>query len=59
MEREQTTIQIGLRINESTNLKIERKASEIGVSKNALILMLIDLGFKFCDSSITVALREE
>ena len=54
MEREQTTIQIGLRVPESINSQLEDRANAIGVSKNALILMLVNLGFKVLDSSITI-----
>ena len=54
MAMEQTTIQIGLRVNESMNDRLEKKASEIGVSKNSLILMLLDMGFKFMDGKFQI-----
>jgi hypothetical protein len=38
--------QAGLRISSEWNEKISAKAKEIGISKNALILVLIDLGWK-------------
>lgn len=59
MEREQVTIQIGLRVNESMNNRLEKKASEIGVSKNSLILMLIDMGFKFYDGSVQITSQQK
>jgi hypothetical protein len=40
------SVQTGLRLNPELNDKIEAKAKEIGVSKNALLTVLIDLGFK-------------
>lgn len=51
MEKEQQ-IQIGLRVPESVNEKLEKKALEIGISKNALILVLIDLGFQFYECNV-------
>jgi hypothetical protein len=39
-------VQVGLRVPAETNEKLEAKAKEIGVSKNALALILLDLGFK-------------
>ena len=54
MAMEQTKIQIGLRVNESMNDRLEKKASEIGVSKNSLILMLLDMGFKFMDGKFQI-----
>jgi hypothetical protein len=40
------TVQMGLRAPIDTNARLEAKAQEIGVSKNALALILLDLGFK-------------
>ena len=45
--------QIGLRVSEELNVRLDNKANEIGISKNALILVLIDMGFKIYDSLIT------
>jgi predicted HicB family RNase H-like nuclease len=38
--------QIGLRTPEELSEKLESKAKEVGISKNALILILIDLGLR-------------
>lgn len=54
MERKQTTIQIGLRVPEQINAKLEDYASSVGVSKNSLILMLIKMGFKVLDANVTL-----
>lgn len=59
MEREQTTIQIGLRVPESVNAQLEDRASSIGVSKNSLILMLIRMGFKVLDADVTLLHQQE
>ena len=37
-------IQIGLRGSVDLNLKLEQMAKEKGISKNALMLVLIDIG---------------
>ena len=42
----QDAVQTGLRLNSALNSKIETKAKEIGISKNALLAVLIDLGFR-------------
>lgn len=39
-------IQTGLRIRSELNDKVNAKAQEIGISKNALLVILIDLGLK-------------
>ncbi|WP_455649079.1 hypothetical protein [Enterocloster citroniae] len=51
MEREQTTISTSLRLPEEKNDYIKKKANEIGISQNAFIMVLIDLGIKLyeCD----------
>lgn len=59
MEREQTTVQIGLRVPESVNTQLEEHASSIGVSKNSLILMLIRMGFKVLDADVTLLYQQE
>jgi hypothetical protein len=38
--------QVGLRAPSELNNKLEAKAKEIGISKNAFVLVLLDLGFK-------------
>lgn len=55
---EKPMIQIGLRVPENVNVRLEEEATSIGVSKNALILMLIKLGFNVLDSSIIVPPEE-
>lgn len=50
---EHPSVQVGLRVPESVNTQLEQYANRIGVSKNALILMLIDMGFKVVKGSIT------
>ena len=42
--------QTGLRIPEELNRKLEARAKSIGVSKNAFLLVLVDLGMKSYDS---------
>ena len=42
--------QIGLRAQSALNNKLEAKAREVGISKNALILVLIDLGWKIYEN---------
>jgi hypothetical protein len=44
------SIQTGLRIPSELDNKITAKAKELGISKNAFLLVLIDLGFKAYDS---------
>ena len=50
---ERPSVQIGLRVPESVNMQLEQYANTIEVSKNALILMLIDMGFKVVKGNIT------
>lgn len=51
MKREQP-IQIGLRVSDQLNKKLDEKAEQIGISKNALMLVLLDLGMKVYESDI-------
>lgn len=55
MEKEQTTISTSLRLPEGKNEYIKKKANEIGISQNAFIMVLIDLGIKLyeCDPIIS------
>ena len=46
--------QVGLRITEERNEYLRRRAIEMGVSKNDLINILIELGLKIMDSQVTV-----
>ncbi len=43
---EDQMIATSLRIPEARNAYIKRKAKEIGVSQNALIMMLLDIGIR-------------
>ena len=51
MEREQT-ITTSIRLPEQRNEYIRKKASEIGFSQNAFMVMLIDLGIRLYESEI-------
>ena len=50
--------QVGLRLPEEMNGHIALKAKEIGISKNALIQVLVDIGLKTYDG-FTVSLPKE
>lgn len=52
MEKEQNTITTTLRLPEERNEYIKKKANEIGISQNAFVMLLIDLGIKFYESDI-------
>lgn len=54
MKREQTTIVTSIRLPEQRNDYIREKANEIGVSQNAFMVMLIDLGIKLYESNIKI-----
>lgn len=54
MKREQTTIVTSIRLPEQRNDYIREKAHEIGVSQNAFMVMLIDLGIKLYESNIKI-----
>jgi hypothetical protein len=43
-------VQTGLRLCPELNDKVNVKAQEIGISKNALLVILIDLGWKTYES---------
>jgi hypothetical protein len=45
-------IQTGLRISTELDCKVTAKAKELGISKNALLSVLIDIGFKTYDTLI-------
>lgn len=51
MDREQT-ITTSIRLPELRNEYIRKKAIEIGMSQNAFMVMLIDLGIKVYESPI-------
>ena len=46
--------QIGLRVPSVINEKLQKKADEIGVSKNDVILMLINIGLTACESGFNL-----
>jgi len=50
-------MQTGLRISDSRNEQLEERAKVMGVSKNSLIQMLIELGLKILDSDVSINLR--
>lgn len=46
--------QVGLRLPEHINKRLEKKSIQVGISKNALILVLIDLGLKVWNDNDTM-----
>ena len=54
MEREQTTIATSIRLPEKRCAYIKEKALEIGLSQNAFMAMLIDLGIKLYESNTSI-----
>lgn len=46
--------QIGLRVPIHINEKLQKKADEIGLSKNDVILMLINIGFTVCENGFMI-----
>lgn len=48
----QTTIYSSIRLPEERTEYIKKKASEIGISQNAFMLMLIDLGIKLYEGKM-------
>ena len=55
----QTTITTSIRLPEQRNNYIKEKAIEIGVSQNAFMVMLIDLGIKLHESNAIMNLKSE
>ena len=47
-------IQTGLRIPEERYMELQELADEVGISLNALLLMLIDLGLSVRNGKFTV-----
>ena len=45
--------QVGLRVPFVINEKLQKKADEIGVSKNDVILMLINIGLTVCENGFS------
>ncbi len=52
MEERKNIINTSLRLTEERNNYIKEKANEIGISQNALINVLIDLGIKFYELNL-------
>lgn len=50
--------QIGLRVPSNVNERLQQKANAMGVSVNALILMLIDIGLTAWDNSFILRPQE-
>lgn len=59
IEQKQRSVQIGLRVPEKINALLDERADSIGISKNSLILVLINLGIKVFDSQINLVLPSE
>lgn len=57
MQREQIMVNTSLRLPEEVNLYIKEKAQEIGISQNAFISILIDLGIKIYKCDVTLNLH--
>ena len=49
-------LQIGLRVPEERNIELDRRAAKMGITKNALIQVCIELGLKVLDGQVTIAL---
>ncbi len=45
-------IQTGLRIPEKIHTDLQNRASQMGVSVNQLVLILINIGIKFLDEGV-------
>ncbi len=56
-KEKQNTIATSLRIPESRNEYIKEKANEIGISQNAFIMMLIDLGIKLYEGKVDITVK--
>ena len=52
-------IQVGLRLTNERNRTIESKARQIGISKNALIQVLIEYGLKIFDGELNIIPRPQ
>ena len=52
-------LQVGLRISEERNTEMEKRAAKMGVTKNALILICVELGLKVLDSTAVITLRPQ
>jgi len=52
------TVSTSLRLPEKRNNYIKEKSMAIGISQNAFIMMLIDLGIKYYESGIAITIQE-
>ena len=59
MQREQTTVVTSLRISERNYSYVKEKAQEIGVSQNAFMSILIDLGIKLYEGGVNVIVQPQ
>ena len=52
-------VNTSLRLPEEKNEYIKNKAKEIGISQNAFIQILIDLGIKFYEADMSIQLQQK
>lgn len=57
MEREQTTICMQIRIPASLDAELNSMCREAGISKNAMMLVLMRLGKRLYDADMKVSLE--
>ncbi len=56
MEREQVTVNMQIRIPANLDTELNSMCKEAGISKNAMMLVLMRLGKRFYDADIKVSL---
>lgn len=54
MKPDNDLVQVGLRLTNERNQALEDKARQIGISKNALIQVLIEQGLKIFDGELCI-----
>lgn len=59
MDEEKAKVVTSLRISEKNYDYIKEKAQEIGISQNAFISILIDLGIKLYESDIKTVIHSQ
>ena len=57
MTKQQTTVTTTMRLPEEKYAYIKEKANEIGISQNAFMSVLIDLGIKLYDGKVSILLQ--
>ncbi|WP_294857342.1 hypothetical protein [uncultured Oscillibacter sp.] len=57
MEREQVTVSMQIRIPVNLDTELNSMCKEAGISKNAMMLVLMRLGKRFYDADIKVSLE--